>query len=1846
VNTLSPKPSDEVVVPFSPSGLKVAKQLESTLSTLQKDAKQISKNKRAVSKGPRVSVEEAEEEEEEEEEEDGKKASRSVPPPISSPSILKFVFKFVHGFPLSSMESLVNVIVSEWNEKHPQVSGKSAKAKKKADGVSAASVKRTISYYCSKDGLVDKEKVWRVNDDAWEAAGVSEIPTLVSQQPGSSSKSESKKDKEKTEKISSASSMSLEKTFFGVGKTSSTPGEASSSSSSSSALSSSSPAAETVEITDDINMEASSGVTPSRRAESSSRLRASTPSSASRGPPQEPDPRAAAFVTSVKETVIQALVTYCGYSSSAQTSSTITTAAADSLTSSNLSLSLDRVLGTFATDPIIEKLVADFQIAAISASEASIENESSSVLTLTSFTDEQAHLLVKIVQGSSAPLSLLGGAVATLLSGRGLIVTEQAVIERIPRVLERHAHGIKPPKGVISSQDIDNLECVWRWEAVTVDHLNLPVEVKVKKSTASTSSAAMVMEADASDDIASGAEDSGVSSSSSSSSSGVKSTVASRRLATFTKREKENLRILGEKIRSSKRLVELLTPPPVVKGAAKKDKSVAWVPDETKVVEANERHLKALRAFDQLREKEAQRIEAEQRDAAVRAVKLEAKMKEKEEKAKELEQKATEKAKEKEAAKLLKEQAKEKERQEELAKMQKNSITRFFTTTKPVASTSSNSSATSLSAKIAMSSPLAAVAATASSSSTTASMDKVTSLATSASSPSSDVIFLSSTAPIVPDMQMEDVLHIDPISGQEELVQITAPTTSSHSSSSLSVQPKILQQRTVRSKHTIEQLAEFADRIDKALHLGHYASSSSSSSEMVVDDVQEEYSAPSFFGNWVAKRLAERRAAQIAAAERSKLRADAARHKIAIDKAQKSLSSAGTSSSNRPAANPYAAVFSSDFGGEENESDDAKIVRLGLAKGMSTFKVLLPDPNYERPAYFGTWSRERAVEVLRKTRNEHRERLLAASGSSGSSGQATVGSAEVAQGWDPKLEGSSSAMEDAEVNVPYIDLQAHSHKKLSRRSPFGIDNDAFDYLIDSEAEWEEETPVDDVEDLERASNDGDEDEEAALVELEGGNRAGLDNLDYEDGWLCPDDVVTFDKEAISKEKEKERVKKAELEEARALKRAKKLAAEAGEAAVAEAGGIELGANVLEGSMRRNNNTSADASGSDADIDVILPSNEDDEVEIVPGEDDACDSDLEFLAMNTTTDSTLDSAAISSSSSSLTVVKRAIGVSATSATPGAALHVLAKRELLDNDISGGGGGASKKRRIELTRGASISQVREFSFGVCFNLNAFLASNNQAINKHAVASAANDLLFGKVEAMGFALSAVSRTPSSGLSITIPTPEEDLAAVYDKLGLTASGEKKKATKKESKAAAAKSGTDAIGSTEGGEAQAVSEKDKAEAKIERAEKKAQKEKEKEERVTAKEAAVAEKVRLEAAKGVTLARLPILVKLLQGSPAPIGKVVDAFKSAIEASEGKDASALIANSKIASKIKEIATKGNWVLVQPSDKKKKKEVAVKSKKPTAKTPSSASKNASTSSSSIAIDEKEAKEKETADDDITPQGDNEEEDENIAMTESISLSSTGEIAVDITDSAAASSLSSSSASSSSSSSSSAIDFGAVGVIEKFISHDLESYILATMMALKSKDAITAEYTKSRWVVKNEALIAAGVAASSEMSEAAATIVAWINKKIEKANGDKSVLAKIAIPSLFNAKGGVSGSILNTSVISKPSNTENAPTSPVVGSSSSSSSYSSSGSKRKVTESTELTTSSSFSQPASAKKKRVEALPTPSPIVIDGDEEVMKEDKSIGKNKTEDEKMEDDSFVQQMGEIKHVELDEMKE
>jgi len=1104
---------------------------------------------------------------------------------------------------------------------------------------------------------------------------------------------------------------------------------------------------------------------------------------------------------------------------------------------------------------------------------------------------------------------------------------------------------------------------------------------------------------------------------------------------------------------------------------------------------------------------------------------------------------------------------------------------------------------------------------------------------------------------------------------------------------------------------------------------------------MVEDDVQETFSAPSSFNNWVTKCREERRSAQVAATEKAHQRASAAHHRIAVIKAQHSLSSSSKTSSaasnNRPAINAYAAVFSSDFGGEENETYDAKMVRLGLAKGMAKYKVILPDPNYERPAYFGTWSREKAVETLRKHRNDLRERLLAASGNSGATTALSV--AEMTQGWDPKSDGAtSSAADDADgANVPYIDLQSYSHKKkrLSKRSPFGLDVDAFDYLVDSEAEWEEEVPGDDVEDLERASNDGDEDEEAALAEVEGNNRAGLDNLDYEDGWLCPDDVVTFDQEAIAKEKEKERQRKAEIEEARALKRAKKLAAEAGEAAVAASeSGIGFGGaessnkkkkkkktkNILKKSGATMSEvdddeagTGADASGSSDDDNMIGRSaaaaasdddddefDDNDDVEIVPGENEACDSDLEILAASATSSSAAaaasdnaDIAPSSSSSTSVTIIKRSFGVSATAATPGAALHILAKREQLDQQQQGGGG-ASKKRRIELTIGGTLSQIKDFSFGVCFNIENFLANN-----KSPVGMAVKDLRGGKVEAMGAALTALlpsrddpTASAVCGLTISAPTPEEDLISLYEKLGLTSTGEKKKVvprkdlTNKDKSSSATTGEENVSADVEGGSSSSSSSKpsssaDKSlEAKIERAEKKAAKDKENKEKAAAKEAAIAEKAKLEAQKGVTAARLPTLVKLLHGSPAPIGKIVEAFKNAVEAAEGKEAATALASSKVSNKIKEIAAKGNWVLVQPSETKKKtkkpaaasassgggdKSPLKKTKKTVAKKMPIAASSSSSSSAAVAAEVAAAPTSSSAKDaEEEEEVEMDEEEEAATATTTAALEGEEEVETGNDGSAGSASMelveaapNSTSTSATSPTANSADNIGAVGVAEKFMSHDLEEYVLATMMALKNKDAGTAEYTKSRWVVKSDVLLSVGMSASAEMAEAAATIVAWVQKKIEKAGNEKSLLMKIAIPSFYTAKGGSSGSALKMTVIppsadssSSSSSSEmvvkNAPPSPIVRGPSSSGA----GNKRKDPSSStpSSTQAAAGATPSSAtraaKKSKIGGamdafLSSSAPVETSSLSASKTEEKGIDKTKSEEEIAEDDSFSEAM-------------
>ena len=572
VSTL-PKPLGNAAdaLGLSPTGVKQLK-LD---STVQKDAsKRATSKSKGDSKEP-VADEEIEGEEEEAEDDEDATSSRPVLPPLSTPAILKDLFESTHGFPLCGLDALAKILVAELNEKHSKASsnksGGKSKTKKKVESINLSSVKRTLSFYCTKDG-----RNWRVNDDAWVAAGMTEVPPFVRHGDNVTSSSSTKKSKtkEKTEKESATtSSSSVSKSFFkAVTSSSSSPATAAAATNNTSSKDG---------VVDVVMETISSSATPSRRAaaagDSSTPASSSSSSSSSgrRRPVQDADPRAASFVSSFKETVVQALTTYCGYSPAEQTSSASSEVAVDgsvsivggsvastvltctdAVTPSALSITLTRLLGSFANEPEVEKLVSDFQIAAVNSSAAPSgdASEATTTTTLTLFTDEHAPLLAKIAQGSSSPLSVLASSIASYLSGNGLVVAAEAVAERLPRVMERHAHGIKPPKGVSSSEDVDHQECVWRWEACNPDHLLLPVEVKEKKkpiaaSSSSSSSSTAMVDADASDGAASGIEDGAASSASassasadgsSSSSSAVvppKSTALSRRFVTLMKRE-------------------------------------------------------------------------------------------------------------------------------------------------------------------------------------------------------------------------------------------------------------------------------------------------------------------------------------------------------------------------------------------------------------------------------------------------------------------------------------------------------------------------------------------------------------------------------------------------------------------------------------------------------------------------------------------------------------------------------------------------------------------------------------------------------------------------------------------------------------------------------------------------------------------------------------------------------------------------------------------------------------------------------------------------------------------------------------------------------------------------------------------------------------------------------------------------------------------------------------------------------------------------------------------------------------------------------------------------------------
>ena len=71
-----------------------------------------------------------------------------------------------------------------------------------------------------------------------------------------------------------------------------------------------------------------------------------------------------------------------------------------------------------------------------------------------------------------------------------------------------------------------------------------------------------------------------------------------------------------------------------------------------------------------------------------------------------------------------------------------------------------------------------------------------------------------------------------------------------------------------------------------------------------------------------------------------------------------------------------------------------------------------------------------------------------------------------------------------------------SSKVLTKQNPFIQDNEEIQYEVDSDEEWEDGQPAEDLE-----MSDGEEEDGADEVE---------DEMDYADGWLLGDDEVVYE----------------------------------------------------------------------------------------------------------------------------------------------------------------------------------------------------------------------------------------------------------------------------------------------------------------------------------------------------------------------------------------------------------------------------------------------------------------------------------------------------------------------------------------------------------------------------------------------------------------------------------------------------------------------------------------------------------------------------------------------------------------
>jgi len=391
------------------------------------------------------------------------------------------------------------------------------------------------------------------------------------------------------------------------------------------------------------------------------------------GAPQPPDARAISAAAVLREALVTALTGYCAYvaeggEGGAEGGGALVGPA------SVLQLQRGAVLGNYAGDAHTQSLLMAYHADTGAASAAA-------------YPEAHVPLLALLAQGSSAPLSALSTAISAVLMGEsGIAPSAFSVSDRLLLIAARTAHGIVV-RGVASAEAEGACEAAWRWEVVNLEHLALPL--------------AAGEEGEAGGEGAEGAAGAGAPKK-------ARADPASRRIITAVKDERHALKLLGDKVKAAARVIEVTSP--ATSGG--KGRAKPGVVDEVKATEAGEKLLKAARAWEAVREKEAAEVARRAVREAERSVKETRAREEKEAKAATRAAEKEARESEKAAAAAAEKEAKDKLKEKEAAHAAKF-FNNMFKAAAPVGAASSSAARPAAAAVASKAGPAAASPATA-----------------------------------------------------------------------------------------------------------------------------------------------------------------------------------------------------------------------------------------------------------------------------------------------------------------------------------------------------------------------------------------------------------------------------------------------------------------------------------------------------------------------------------------------------------------------------------------------------------------------------------------------------------------------------------------------------------------------------------------------------------------------------------------------------------------------------------------------------------------------------------------------------------------------------------------------------------------------------------------------------------------------------------------------------------------------------------------------------------------------------------------------------------------------------